>query len=247
MHTPEGRRRIREMMGRTKAPSTKTRTPSPKAAQSTNRFSMLDWLGQLGRKADHRTQEGAVQLDLEQEWDRQINEFLGLKFNEQPKVDQTVGQYRASFPKFLPQPLSYEGNFDIPLLFEGRIDSKRKLELAGYEDLYPDAEIVNDVDISDRPYSAWLRDPRKYNGRMTIPEQVANLTTLEVASPVIEVVDAFILRPDFFDEGHALVAAISHFKGMEGYLYLAADQGLGRVYRGYLKHPVLSRGKDIRL
>lgn len=69
------------------------------------------------------------ELNLEDEWQRQSQRFVGLGYHEE--LGLTEEAYLASLPKFEPQPEDYRGRFDVPLLVETRNPWEKQAQIAG--------------------------------------------------------------------------------------------------------------------
>ncbi len=60
-----------------------------------------------------------VEIDLNAEWQRQAGRYVALGFHN--KLSLSEEDYLASLPKFEPQPESFAGRFDIPVLVQRKL------------------------------------------------------------------------------------------------------------------------------
>lgn len=89
------------------------------------------------------------EISLEEEWHRQVQGLVKLGFHTE--LGLTEEKYLESLPKFTPQPESFKGRLDTPVLVEKRISPKRQSELAGI--FYS----LDGLNVGD-----WDKDPKKY-------------------------------------------------------------------------------------
>ena len=96
------------------------------------------------------------EISLEQEWQRQADRLLELGFHKElivdgKRIELTAQEYSDSLPKFEPQPESFKGRLNTPVLAETRISAKRQSELAGIQ------YFLDGLNVKD-----WDKDPKKY-------------------------------------------------------------------------------------
>lgn len=109
------------------------------------------------------------EISLEEEWQRQAGRFIKLGFNRE--LDLSAKKYLASLPKFEPQPESFSGRFDIPVLVETRIAPSRQADMAGLPYYFGGLNIrdwesdPSGYRTSISPYTVWMQDGKKNLGR----------------------------------------------------------------------------------
>lgn len=71
---------------------------------------------------NNRSKEQKIigETNLSKEWLRQANRYIGLGAHN--LLDLLKKDYISSLPKFEPQPETFKGRFDIPILVDPRID-----------------------------------------------------------------------------------------------------------------------------
>lgn len=122
--------------------------------------------GELPEKKDSAPKK----LDLTVEWQRQSQNFLKLGFHVETgyeDTDEGKQAYLETLPKFKPQPKSFKGRFDFPLLVETKISTDRQYELAGFKDFLKGfvLDIQNwpndpkNYKTPENPYTTWVNDP----------------------------------------------------------------------------------------
>ena len=112
-----------------------------------------------GRGSDFPLPTETSMLNLEAEWKRQA-ENLAHFFTKELKP--TPQEYIAGLPKFGPQPETFRGRFDIPVIVETRILLPRMLELAGIACNFDSKEVKDWSEgkfaTPNKPYITWLQD-----------------------------------------------------------------------------------------
>lgn len=108
-------------------------------------------------------------IDLDLEWRRQSGRYVELGFHVE--LGLSVEDYLASLPRFEPQPESFRGCFDIPVLVEIRIAPSRQAKMAGLL-YFLEGITVRDWDndpkgykTPDVPYTTWMQDGGKNLGK----------------------------------------------------------------------------------
>jgi len=87
-----------------------------------------------------------TEFDLKTEWSRQAKLLITLGFHKQLRLSEK--EYLSSLPLFEPQPESFKGKFDIPVLVEPRIPVAQLCKLATI--MYP---------RSDFSFNDWHQHP----------------------------------------------------------------------------------------
>lgn len=109
--------------------------------------------------------EHIVELDIQAEWANQTQRYIELGFHRE--IGLSAEDYLSSLPKFEPQPKSFTGRFDIPILVETRIAPQRQAELAGLSYRLGNFNICDwekdpgKYKTPDAPYVAWVQDGKK--------------------------------------------------------------------------------------
>lgn len=104
------------------------------------------------------------EISLEEEWNRQAQNLARL-FAKELKF-KTFEEYIATLPKFEPQPKSFEGRLDTPVLVETRISIERQCGLAGIQYASDGLrkiawnEKLRGYTPPQVPYATWLEDGR---------------------------------------------------------------------------------------
>ncbi len=162
-------------------------------------------VAELARKIlgipSRKEQLAKEQERLDQEWNRQIRNFIVLGFHEELGLSQE--EYEKSFPKFEPQSRKDWRRFDYPLLHEPRINVVRKMQLAGIRNDRKGNQISNGPQAPDKPYASRTHNSNRYNPfkidyseihhALDTPGQKEQFYTLN------ETVDLFIQYRNFFD------------------------------------------------
>lgn len=139
--------------------------------------------------------------------DAQIQRLIDLKFHELREMSED--DYRASFPDILPQPDTYRGRFDIPLVVDPLIHTPQLTAAGIYGiDMH---KLTNTVAVPRLPYTIWTSDVRKHRGR-SHSDMMGQLAPDEVAGSLAEVVALYMQRPDLFID-FAVIAAGSRYHG----------------------------------
>lgn len=100
---------------------------------------------------------------LQEEWNRQAGKLARL-FAEELGLNRK--DYLASLPQFEPQPETFKGKFDIPVIVETRVPLSRLLEAAGLKKYFDVDKKVKDwegsgFETTKAPYTTWMQDGRK--------------------------------------------------------------------------------------
>lgn len=102
------------------------------------------------------------QLGLAQEWQRQANRFITLRFHQYLTLSEQ--DYLDSLPQFTLQPEQFKGRFDIPLLVETRIPVSQQAKRANVRYCLDGLNVLDwDEDpqgykTPTHPYVTWVRD-----------------------------------------------------------------------------------------
>lgn len=145
-----------------------------------------------------RTPEGGeIPTDfLDVERQEFINAYIKLGFHRILKLGEK--EYAGSFPKFSPQPETYKGRFDTPILVETRISPFAQAKSIGLG--YPLA--IRGVDweadpkgyrTPKEPYTAWIQDGTKYLG-VPVAEVRKNLADDERGATEFDSIPLYIKK-----------------------------------------------------
>ena len=138
--------------------------------------------------------------ELDAEWDRLADIYVRSRFPGELGLSDS--EYRASLPKFSPQPVGYSGRFDVPLIVETRISWKRQAVLSGISlsgtslrvDYAPADEAPPEPTT---PYCAWVADwGQGYADRVAPGDVRASLATDEVGGSMRELVAMILAHPE---------------------------------------------------
>ncbi|AEA28486.1 hypothetical protein ACFQ34_03380 [Pseudonocardia benzenivorans] len=137
----------------------------------------------------HVSQRGAVDLDAE--WRRQVDRLVAA--GVAAELGLTPESYAASLPRFTPQPATYAGRLDAPVLVETRIGWRRQFELFGIRvspilAVFP-APVPTGPDSAhrDAPYAAWFtRWGQRFDDPTSPDEARADLRADEVGANLVE-------------------------------------------------------------
>lgn len=106
------------------------------------------------------------QTRLDSLWNRQVNRFLELGFNQE--LNLTPEEYKESFPKFSPLPDDVRRryrNHNLPVLVEKRIPTEKQARMVNLPSFYDDKyfhktkKVVDLVSTSEKPYAIWTHNP----------------------------------------------------------------------------------------
>jgi len=149
----------------------------------------------------------AAELDLDSEWTNQAQKLANL-FAKELKLNPQ--EYIAGLPKFSPQPETFRGRFDIPVIVETRIPLARMLKLADI-DCYFDSNEVKDwskgnFKTPEKPYVAWVHDGARNRGR-SVEKVRKSLAPDERGGTVFEGITLYLREPKILE---------SHFLDLPG-------------------------------
>lgn len=141
-------------------------------------------------------------ISLEEEWRRQANGFVNLGFHSE--LGLTKEKYLESLPKFTPQPESFKGRLDTPVLVETRISPKLQSELVGIQHFLYGLSITDwnkslkNYTTPEVPYAAWLEDGR--NNLNKKPKDVrSSLKADEVGGTELDGIALYISNPKILE------------------------------------------------
>jgi hypothetical protein len=156
----------------------------------------IDWSHGSARLAD---------LDLAAERDRQAELYVAIGVADE--LGMTAEDYRASLPRFAPQPPSYAGRLDVPLLVETRVPWRRLAALADMT-VAPSARIVEPVPAEERfavpavAYAGWFTDwGQRFPDPIDPITARAQLTDDEVGTSAYEGIAMGLVHPQVFAQG----------------------------------------------
>lgn len=183
--------------------------------------------------------------ELDSIWEKQIRKYIMLGFNDEVKLSE--GSYRRKMPRFLPQPESYIGRFDIPLIIDPRISLKSLHKLIGIHSTIIEDHIVDVVRIPQTPYTIWTHDANRYRMH-SVKDAIGHFQPDELPSPLVEVLALYIERPEIFQD-HGIDATGSIY-GKESVPCINTFFGKPELSLGDIEHPdsrwgALSRGRLI--
>lgn len=166
--------------------------------------------------------EISPELALEADWQKQAHKMAKLFAR---KLHLTEKEYIADLPKFRPQPESFKGRFDIPVIVETRIPLKKLVKLAGLRQsrltnfalafteegggIFHIGQIKdwegNRFITPDIPYTAWLTDLRRLYRRGRSPAWVREfLAPDERGGTVYDGVALYLKDPAIINEDRFL-------------------------------------------
>ena len=161
--------------------------------------------------ADERAPEAVTAPDdLDAEWRRQGQLHVDAGYHTE--LGLGAGDYVASLPRPIAQPVAYRGRFDVPVLVEGRLPWTTAAPLAGinisghsrrfgYEPIDPSAAPPT------RPYWAWFSGwGQRFPDPIAPADARAELRGDELAGDVIELVAMHLARPELVARGRWLEA-----------------------------------------
>lgn len=140
-------------------------------------------------------------LDLEAEWQRQVDVYLALGFHT--ALHFTEEQYVRTLPKFEPQPEEYRGRFDMPMLIETRLFWRNQCVLGGVRIPHFDycTEPIPAQErfrTPPRPYAAWFGSwDQRFPERISPPDARDQLGEDEIGGNPQEMAAVEILWPEF--------------------------------------------------
>lgn len=185
--------------------------------------------------------------ELQSVWEKQLRKMLVLGFND--VIGKSEGTYRRLMPVFTPQPESYIGRFDIPLLVDPRISLKKLHNIIGIHSTIHEEHIVDVTKIPDEPYAIWTHDANRYRMH-SVKDAIGHFQPDELPCPLIEVIALYIHHPEFFQD-HGIDATGSVY-GRESVPCINTFFGKPELSLGAIDHPdnrwgALSRGSYIQV
>lgn len=141
----------------------------------------------------------AVELNLDEEWQRQSTRFVELGFHTELKIKD--GEYLDSLPKFGSQPEAFRGRFDIPVLVEVRIPISKQCEMTKVQFSLKGLKVVDwsgdpqKYKTPRTPYTIWMQDGTKNLG-ITVDSVRENLAQDERGATVADGMALYIAKPD---------------------------------------------------
>lgn len=142
------------------------------------------------------TAESAV--DLEVEWYKQAQRMADLFAKE---LKQSKDEYVEKLPRFSPQPETFKGRFDTPVVAETRIALPRMLDIVGINPSFGfDTTLLKDWQedmfrTPTSPYTTWLDDGRR-NMKKAVETVRKNLVADERGGSVYDGVALYLKNPD---------------------------------------------------
>lgn len=159
---------------------------------------------------------------LSLEWQRQARRYVKLGFHTE--LGLSPEDYLASLPKFEPQPESFRGRFDIPVLVETRIALFRQAELARLA-YYLGGLNVRDWESDpsgyktpDSPYTTWMQDGKTNLGR-SVRAVRRTLEPDERGATVHDGVALWIVTPDLLNDHYVDLPGTSVESDFAPYLH----------------------------
>jgi len=151
---------------------------------------------------------------LDQLWEFQVKRYIDLGFHTE--LGMLAEEYKASTPRFLPQPDGYS----TPLIVESKIPIERQFKLAGID--INQRQLKNIQKWKDRPksrYTVWTRDASRYL-RQNVETAVRQFGSDEYACSMGEATALYLQRPQIFNEqGVYALDPDSHYQGKASYLH----------------------------
>lgn len=145
-------------------------------------------------------------LNLFAEWERQTERYVELGFHKE--LGLTGEEYLVSLPQFEPQPKTFAGRFDIPLLVETRIPPSRQAQLAGLQYYLGDLN-VHDWETDpkkyktpDMPYTTWMQDEMK-NLNKSVSYVRQHFASDERGATLLDGIALYIVNPNML-KNHAI-------------------------------------------
>ncbi|WP_132975282.1 hypothetical protein [Pseudonocardia dioxanivorans] len=140
-------------------------------------------------------------LDLDKEWQRQVDKYLELGFHT--AMHFTEEQYVRTLPKFERQPKEYRGRFDMPMLVDPRLFWRNQCVLGGVR--IPHFDYCTEPIPADerfrvpaRPYAAWFGAwDQRFPERIAPPDARAQLAEDEIGGNSWEMAAVEILWPEY--------------------------------------------------
>lgn len=177
----------------------------------------------------------------------QIQRLIELKFHE--ALGMTEEEYRSGIPSILPQPETYIGRFDIPLVVEPRIDFTKQHQAAGVTNHIRIEKFNNVTEVPSTPYTLWTHDANRYR-LLSVKQTRSIFLPDEVGSPMVEVIALYLQYPEIFED-HGVNAAGSRY-GDDYVPDLSTFDGGPKVDAHwiddrYSSWGVLSRGNEINV
>lgn len=139
------------------------------------------------------------EISLEEEWQRQAQGLIKLGFYSE--LGLTEEKYLESLPKFTPQPESFKGRLNTPVLVETRISPKRQSKLAGIQYVLDGLNVKNwDKDpkkykTPDSPYTVWM-DEGARNMNRKVQDVRRNLVSDERGGTELDGIALYIAKPN---------------------------------------------------
>lgn len=184
--------------------------------------------------------------ELQIEWERQVGRLIELGYHRELRKSEAT--YRNQMPAFAPQPESYKGRFDIPLLVDPRLSLKTQIRLAGINPSIQLEKIADIMIVPTEPYSIWTHDGNRYR-QFSVKNAISKFLSDEAPSPQVEVMSLFIQHTEIFkDHG---VDATGSIYGKDNIPCIDTFFGRPELSHGVYDHPdsrwgTLSRGKSIQ-
>lgn len=180
----------------------------------------------------------AAELNLDNEWQRQSQNFLELGFHVETGFEDTgegKQAYLDSLPKFEPQPENYRNRFNVPLLVETKIPWEKQAQFAGI--------VISDYLVSrmneikphddrsktpDTPYTGWFnRWGERFTRRITPTDARKELTLDEIGGGPYEGVAMQVAHPEItrsgkyfdligYDVGSGSIPCLDRWGGVPG-------------------------------
>ena len=166
------------------------------------------------------------EISLEEERERQIKGFIKLGFHA--KLGKTEEEYAMRFPAFTPQPESFKGRLNTPVLVETEISPKDQSELAGIRYFLDRLNKIDwntnlkDYTTPDAPYAAWLDDGRSHINKK-VRDVRNNLKGDEIGGTEFDGIGLYISNPKVLEHHFLDLPGTSVESGRAADLYLGAD------------------------
>jgi hypothetical protein len=151
-----------------------------------------------------------VPADLDTEWQRQVQRHLDAGYHH--AIGVTADEYRASIPRLGPQPDSYRGRFDVPVLVEARMPWTQAAPLAGinlsaHTRRFGYEPVAGAPERPEQPYWMWCNGwGQRFTDPVAPADARAALRDDEVAANVGELVAMHLACPGLIERGRWLEA-----------------------------------------
>lgn len=142
---------------------------------------------------------------LEAEWERQVNIYLDREFHKYPSVKISSGKFKDSMPRFSPQPETYRGRLDLPLLVVTSIPWQEEAQLADIavsdylKSMASETQPFNEQSQTpNNPYTGWFNSwGQRFTKKIAPFEARKELAADEIGAGPHEGIAIQLTHPEF--------------------------------------------------